>query len=70
MTQNMRTGLGLLAVALIALIIGLAADTTLALVAAGWCALFGLGLLALDLLRPAGGSHTKSSSGERSSGDT
>ena len=66
MTQNMRTGLGLLAVALIALIIGLAAGATLALVAAGWCALFGLGLLALDLLRP----QTKSSSGDRSSGET
>lgn len=69
MTQNMRTGLGLLAVALMALIIGLAAEGTAAAIArvvAGWCALIGLGVIAWDLLRP----HTKSSSGERSSGET
>lgn len=69
MTQNVRTGLGLLAVALIALILGLAADGTvgaLARVVAGWSALVGLGMIAWSLLRP----QTKSSSGVRSSGDT
>lgn len=56
MTERIRTGLGLLAVALIALIVGVAAEgdvSTLALVAAGWLAVFGLGTIAYDLLRPA-----------------
>jgi hypothetical protein len=69
MTQNVWTGLGLLAVALMALIIGLTIEgyaATLALVAAGFLALVGLGSIAWDLLRP----QTKSSSGVRSSDDT
>lgn len=50
----MRTGLGLLAVALIAAIVGVATDgdaSDLALIAAGWLAVFGLGSIAWDLLR-------------------
>jgi hypothetical protein len=69
MTQNVRTGLGLLAVALMALLVGLAIEgyaATIARVVAGFCALVGLGSIAWDLLRP----QTKSSSGVRSSDDT
>lgn len=75
MTQNMRTGLGLLCVAAICFVIGeratgeAATVGDIALVIGTLVAVVGFAVLAVELLRPRR-AQTKSSSGVRSSGDT